>query len=130
MSMLLVAHFAVTRPFGPLPAAAGDLVGQSTNGGTDELIELQLPANDTYTLAVHGWAVAAPTGLAFSMQSWLVPLASGGSLSVVAPSVAVSGAGASIPASWAGLTPGSYLGAVSHSDASGVIALTVVAVDA
>ena len=110
--------------------SAGDLVGQSTNGGTDELIELQLPANDTYTLAVHGWAVAEPTGLAFAMQSWLVPLASGGSLSVVAPSVAVSGAGASITASWAGLTPGSYLGAVSHSDASGVIALTVVAVDA
>ena len=79
---------------------------------------------------MHGWAVAEPTGLAFAMQSWLVPLASGGSLSVVAPSVAVSGAGASITASWAGLTPGSYLGAVSHSDASGVIALTVVAVDA
>ena len=56
--------------------SAGDLVGQSTNGGTDELIELQLPANDTYTLAVHGWAVAEPTGLAFAMQSWLVPLAS------------------------------------------------------
>ena len=63
--------------------SAGDLVAQSTNGGTDELIELQLPANDTYTLAVHGWAVADPAGLAFSVQSWMVPVATGGSLSVV-----------------------------------------------
>ncbi|MGB8861596.1 MAG: S8 family serine peptidase, partial [Ilumatobacteraceae bacterium] len=109
--------------------SAGDLVAQSTNGGTDELIELQLPANDTYTLAVHGWAVSDPAGLAFTMQSWLVPLATGGSLSVSGPAAAVSGATAPVTASWTGLAPGSYLGAVSHSDSAGVIGLTVVAVD-
>ena len=110
--------------------SAGDLVGQSANGGTDELIELQLPANDTYTMAVHGWAIGAG-GRAFSLQSWIVPLTTGGSLSVVAPSSAVSGATASITASWAGLTAGgSYLGAVSHSDANGVVGLTAVSVAA
>lgn len=109
--------------------SAGDLVAQSTNGGTDELIELQLPANDTYTLAVHGWAVANPAGLAFSLQSWLVPLTSGGSLSVTGPASAVSGQTASVTATWAGVAPGSYLGAVSHSDAGGLLGLTVVAVE-
>ncbi len=110
--------------------SAGDLVAQSTNGGTDELIELQLPANDTYTLAVHGWAVAEPAGLAFAVQSWMVPVASGGSLSVTGPAAAVSGNTASVTATWAGLTPGSYLGAVSHSDANGIVGLTVVSVEA
>ena len=109
--------------------SAGDLVAQSTNGGTDESIELQLPANGTYTLYVHGWAVSNLAGLAFSVQSWMVPLATGGSLSVTAPAAAVSGQTASVTASWAGLTPGSYLGAVSHSDASGILGLTLVAVE-
>ena len=109
--------------------SAGDLVGQSANGGTDELIELQLPANGTYTLAVHGWAVSDPAGLAFSMQSWMVPVATGGSLSVTAPASAVSGQTSAVTATWAGLTSGSYLGAVSHSDANGILALTVVAVE-
>ena len=110
--------------------SAGDLVAQSTNGGTDELIELQLPANDTYTLAVHGWAVSEPAGLAFSVQSWMVPVASGGSLSVSGPAAAVSGQTASVTATWAALAPGSYLGAVSHSDANGILGLTVIAVEA
>jgi subtilisin family serine protease len=129
-----VARWALSIP-GPddldlyLFNSAGDLVAQSTNGGTDELIELQLPANDTYTMAVHGWLVNDPAGLAFALQSWMVPVATGGSLSVSGPAAAVSGQTASITASWAGLTPGSYLGAVSHSDANGIVGLTVVAVD-
>ncbi len=77
---------------------------------------------------MHGYTVADPTGLAFSVQSWLVPLTSGGSLSVSGPASAVSGQTASVTATWAGLDPGSYLGAVSHSDANGILALTVVAV--
>jgi subtilisin family serine protease len=109
--------------------SAGDLVAQSTNGGTDEQIDLQLPANDTYTLAVHGWAVGSPTGLNFSVQSWLVPLASGGSLSVTGPTAAISGTTATETASWAGLAAGSYLGAVSHSDDVGIIGMTVVSVN-
>jgi len=129
-----VARWALTDPSADdldmyLFNSAGDLVAQSTNGGTDELIELQLPANDTYTLAVHGWAVSDPAGLAFSLQSWMVPVAPGGSLAVTAPGAAVSGQTASVAASWAALAPGSYLGAVSHSDANGILGLTVVAVE-
>ena len=70
--------------------SAGDIVAQSTNGGTDEHIELQNPADDTYTMAVHGWSVAEAAGLAFSLQSWLVSATPGGSLVIdSAPTAAV-----------------------------------------
>jgi subtilisin family serine protease len=111
--------------------SAGDIVAQSTNGGTDESIELQLPANDTYTMAVHAFSVPA-AGKDFSLQSWIVPQTTGGSLSIdSAPTSAVSGVTGTVTASWTGLTAGTrYLGAVSHSDDTGIIAVTDVSVDA
>jgi subtilisin family serine protease len=112
--------------------SAGAVVASSTNGGTDEQIDLQQPANGDYTLVVHGWAVGEATGLPFAVQSWMVPLASGGSLSVTsAPDSAVTGATGAVGVSWAGLTAGvSYLGAVSHHDDTGIIGLTEVSVGA
>ena len=113
--------------------STGAVVAKSTNGGTDESIELHFPANGNYTMAVHGWAVGEAAGVAFSLQSWLVPAAAGGgSLSVsAAPASAVLGETGSVTANWTGLTAGtSYLGAVSHSDDTGVIGLTVVSVNA
>jgi subtilisin family serine protease len=109
--------------------SAGDIVAQSTNGGTDEFIELQQPANDTYTMAVHGWSVTEdPAPVAFSLQSWLVPNATGGSLVIdSAPTEAVIGTTGTIDLSWANLVAGgSYLGAVTHHDDAGLIATTVV----
>ena len=112
--------------------SAGNIVAASTNGGTDEQIELHNPADDTYTMAVHGWAVGEAAGKAFSLQSWLVPSAAGGSLVVdSAPTAAVTGEVGTINLSWTGLTAGvSYLGAVSHHDDAGEIGLTVVSVSA
>jgi hypothetical protein len=110
-----------------LENSSGDIVASSGNGGTDELIELVLPANDTYTLVVHGWSVpSAP--LPYTVSTWIVPLASGGSLSVdSAPASAVSGTSGTVNVSWSGLAPGTqYLGAVSHADGSGLIGLTLV----
>jgi subtilisin family serine protease len=113
--------------------SAGELVAQSTNGGTSELIELQLPAPDIYTMDVHGWSVTTdPDPLAFSLQSWLVSSTPGGSLVIdSAPTEATVGVTGTVNLSWAGLTAATqYLGAVSHSDDTGVIALTAVVVDA
>jgi hypothetical protein len=113
-----------------LENSSGDIVAQSTNGGTDELIELVLPADDTYTLVVHGWSVPNEP-LPYDLESWLVPLASGGSLSVdSAPSAAVIGDTGTVDVSWSGLSAGTnYLGAVSHSDGSDIVGLTLVSVD-
>jgi hypothetical protein len=107
-----------------------NIVAQSTNGGTDELIELAHPTDGTYTLVVHGWAVPSEP-LAFSIDSWIVPASTGGSLSLVsAPSAAVNGTTATVTVGWTGLTAGvHYLGAVSHKDGAGEIGFTLVAVD-
>ncbi len=113
-----------------LEDSAGNVVAQSTAGGTNELIELTLPANDDYRLVVHGWSVpSAP--LAFDVSTWVVPLASGGSLSVDnAPAAAAIAESGTVDVSWSGLTAGGrYLGAVSHSDAAGLLGLTLVEVD-
>jgi hypothetical protein len=102
----------------------------STNGGTDELIELTLPANDNYNLVVHGWSVPnAP--LSFDISTWIVPLATGGSLSVdAAPTSATVGQTATIDVSWSGVAAGTRaLGAVSHTGDSGLMGLTLVEVD-
>ena len=109
-----------------LEDSGGNIIAASTNGGTDELIDLALPADDTYTLVVHGWSVpSAP--LAYAIDTWSVPLATGGSLFIdSAPASATLGAVETITVSWSGLAPGHYLGAVSHTGDVGLMGLTLV----
>ena len=113
-----------------LENSSGDIIASSTNGGTDELIELVLPANDTYTLVVHGWSVpSAP--LPFDISTWIVPLAPGGTLTIdAAPTEAVVGTTGTVDVSWTGVAAGTRaLGAVSHTGDSGLIGLTLVEID-
>ncbi len=109
---------------------AGVIVASSTNGGTDENIDLELPADGDYTLVVHGWSVPSEP-LDFAVSTWVVPLATGGSLVVdSAPSAATIGTSGTVSVSWTGLDPAArYLGAVSHSDDSGLLGLTLITVD-
>ena len=112
-----------------LEDSSGTIIASSTNGGTDELIAMVLPGDDTYTMVVHGWAVpSAP--LSYELSFWNVPLATGGSLSVDnAPTSATIGTSGTIDISWTGISPASmHYGAVSHSDADGLIGLTLVQV--
>jgi subtilisin family serine protease len=131
-----VAKWALTMPdptdldiylFGP----SGSLVGASTNGGTNESITLTAPADGTYTMVVHGWAVGA-TPLEFDLRSWLVPTAGGGgSLTVTsgASIAATIGGTHTVGIAWSGLTAGEeYLGTVTHRNGTTVIGRTTVAV--
>ena len=113
-----------------LEDSSGNIVAASTNGGTDEFIELELPGDDVYTMAVHGWSVPNEP-VPFTLHYWEVPLASGGSLSVdSAPATATVGATETIDISWSGLSAGtSYLGAVSHTGDVGLMGFTMVEVD-
>jgi subtilisin family serine protease len=107
--------------------SAGVEVASSTAGGTNELLELPLPPDDTWTLFVHGWQTGGPVG--FEVQTWTVPATPGTGALVIdsAPTSATLGAVATIRASWSGLDASSeYLGAVSHSDGSGLVGLTLV----
>jgi subtilisin family serine protease len=109
------------------------LVAVSGAGGTDELIELEAPADGAYTLYVHGWQVAeADPGVGYTFHFWDVPTATGGSLSInsATPTAATLGTIGTVVVDWTGLTPsGSYLGAVSHSDGTTNFGLTLVEVD-
>lgn len=113
-----------------LQDSSGTIIAASTNGGTDELIELVLPADDTYTMAVHGWSVPNEP-LPFTLDYWEVPLANGGSLSVdAAPTSATIGETGTTDVSWSGLSSGTtYLGAVSHTGDAGLMGFTLVNVD-
>ena len=109
----------------------GSQVATSTSGGTDESIEMTLPADGTYTLYVHGWQTTG-VEVAYSVNTWAVPLeADTGSLQITSePDDATLGVVGTVTASWSGLAGGTdYLGAVSHSDASGLLGLTLVAVN-
>jgi hypothetical protein len=109
--------------------SAGEEVAISASGGTGEEIVLDAPANDTYTLYVHGWQTTGIT-VAYNLHTWLVPAAAGGgSLAInTAPASATQGAIGTVEAGWSGLAPGNYLGAVSHTGDT-LLGYTVVEVD-
>ncbi|MBN2119394.1 MAG: S8 family serine peptidase [Anaerolineales bacterium] len=108
----------------------GDLVASSTAGGTDELVDILLPADGTWTVYVHGWQTVGPDST-YDMYSWAVPLASGGNLVIdSAPTSATIGNVETINVSWTGATAGEWhLGAVSHTGDAGLMGLTLVNVD-
>jgi subtilisin family serine protease len=109
---------------------SGTLVATSTNGGTDEQIDIVLPADGVWELYIHGWS--APGGDSdYDLYSWIVSATPGGNMTVdSAPAAAVVGETHPVNVSWTGATLGEWhVGAVSHSDASGLIGLTLVEVD-
>ncbi|MGC5583860.1 S8 family peptidase [Ornithinimicrobium sp. W1665] len=112
--------------------SAGNLVASSTNGGTDEQIDLVLPADDTYSVYIHGWQTVDPT-TSVTSYLWVLqadPSADDGSLTVDGPAAASVGATETVTASWTGATADQWhLGAVSHNDGDGVMELTVVDID-
>ena len=103
----------------------GNEVGSSGNGGTNETVDLILPAAGTYTAYVHGWGVGA-TPVDYEFQYWLVPPA-GGNMTASDPGDAVLGETATIELTWpADLAPGNYLGLVTHHSDAAIEATTLV----
>jgi len=102
------------------------LVASSTLGGTDEQVDISLPTDGAWTVYVHGWQTVGPDS-DYTLHSWVVPLASGGSLVLdSAPASAVIGTTSPISVSWSALASGEYLGAVSHTGTSGLLGFTLV----
>ena len=110
---------------------SGQQVASSTAGDTDELIEIVDPADGNWTAYVHGWL--APGGSSdYTMFSWVVPDATGGTLVVdSAPSEAVIGTTGTVQLSWTGATAGQWhYGSVTHTGDGGVVlGRTMVEVD-
>ena len=109
---------------------SGQQVASSTNGGTDELIDVVLPADGTWSVYVQGWA--APGGDSdYDMYTWVVSATPGGNLTIdSAPASATTGATGTVAVSWTGAAAGQWhLGAVSHAGDAGLMGLTLVEVD-
>jgi subtilisin family serine protease len=109
---------------------SGQLAGSSTQGGTNELVDVVLPADGTWKVYVHGWS--APGGDSdYNLYSWAISATPGGNLVVgSAPTSATIGAIEAVNISWAGATSGQWhLGAVSHTGDVGLMGLTLVEVD-
>ena len=90
-------------------------IASSTNGGTDELVDLLLPADNAYLIAVHGWLVPGGGPIDVPVYVADVPLATDGNLEVSSTDTAVLGGTATVDASWpTDLAGDDYLGVVSH----------------
>jgi hypothetical protein len=108
----------------------GTLAATSTAAGTNELIDIVLPMDGTWSVYVHGWS--SPGGDSdYDMYTWAISATPGGNLSIdAAPTAAALGATETIDVSWAGATTGQWhLGAVSHTGDVGLMGLTLVEVD-
>jgi len=108
--------------------SAGTLVAISGTGTSNEEVNLVNPAADTYTVYVHGFAVAGTTP--FKLHSWVLGTAATGNMTVTAPATASLGANGTINLTFSGLTPATrYLGSVAYSGVIGLPAPTIVRVD-
>ncbi len=108
----------------------GDFVGGSGSPTSAEEVNLLLPDADTYTVVVHGWQTDGPDAN-YTLFNWAFGLVDDrGNMTVTAPASATLGATETIDVDWMGLNTGTkYLGAVSNSDAGGLLGLTVVRID-
>ncbi|HJQ91930.1 MAG TPA: S8 family peptidase [Acidimicrobiia bacterium] len=109
--------------------SAGEEVAASTSGGTVEEIVLEAPADDTYTLYVHGWQTTGVT-VTYNLHTWQVSATAGGGSLVInsAPTSATQGAVGTVEVGWSGLAVGNYVGAVSHTGDT-LLGYTLVEVD-
>jgi subtilisin family serine protease len=108
----------------------GAYAGGSGSGTSAEQVDIAFPMPGDYYVFVHGWGTDGPDAN-YTLFSWAIPATPGSSnMTVTAPASATLGATETITVDWFGLDAGTkYLGAVSHSDAGGILGLTLIAVD-
>jgi subtilisin family serine protease len=115
----------------------GAFVGGSGSPTSAEEVNVPFPAPGTYIVVVHGWQTDGPDAN-YTLFDWSVPGTPGtGTYPLVidsAPASAVLGSSGTVDVSWdvssdPATTGRKYLGAVSHSDGSGLIGLTLVGIE-
>jgi hypothetical protein len=107
----------------------GSYAGGSGSGTSAEQVDIAMPPPGSYYVFVHGWQTDGPDAN-YTLFSWSVPATPGSTnLAVTAPASATLGATGNVVVDWSGLDAGTkYLGAVSHSDADSIEALTIISV--
>jgi hypothetical protein len=106
----------------------GYFAGGSGSGTSAEEVNVPSPMPGNYYVFVHGWQTDG-TDANYTLFGWAFG-PDAGNMTITAPAAATLGATETITVDWTGLTAGTkYLGAVSHSDAGGILALTLVQID-
>jgi len=106
----------------------GSYADGSGSGTSAEQVDLTNPPAGDYYVFVHGWETDGPDAN-YTLFSWAVGIDEG-NMTLTAPATATLGATETVTVDWAGLAAGTkYLGAVSHSDAVGILDLTLISVD-
>lgn len=105
--------------------------GGSGSGTSEEQVSGAFPEPGTYDVIVHGWRTDGPD-TDYDIFSFVVESGPSSNLSLSGyPSMATVGQTSTLTVSWTGLSSETkYLGAVVHYDDFGVLAITVIAVDA
>jgi hypothetical protein len=108
----------------------GYYAGGSGSPTSAEQVDIPFPMEGEYLIAVHGWQTDGPDAN-YTLFAWSFGLDDDrGNMTVTAPTAATLGAIETIDVDWAGLDAGTkYLGAVSHSDADGLLGLTLIHID-
>lgn len=106
---------------------SGGFRGGSGSPTSAEQVDVVLPGGSQYYVFVHGWQTDGPDAN-YTLFDWSFGLDDDrGNMTVTAPALVTLGAIETITVDWAGLDAGTkYLGAVSHSDAGGLLGLTLV----
>jgi hypothetical protein len=106
----------------------GAFAGSSGSGTSAEQVNVANPPAGDYYVFVHGWGTDGPDAN-YTLFSWAFG-ADAGNMTLTAPSAAVLSTTETITVDWTGLAAGTkYLGAVTHSDASGILNMTLIGID-
>jgi subtilisin family serine protease len=111
--------------------AAWNYMGGSGSGTSAEQVNIYSPVPGNYYVIVHGWGTDGPDAN-YTLFGWAVPAATGSSNMTIsgAPTSATQGSTATLTVNWLGLDDSPrYLGAISHSDAGGLLDMTLIGVD-
>jgi subtilisin family serine protease len=109
---------------------SGAFAGGSGSGTSAEQVDVAFPPDGDYYVFVHGWGTDGPDAN-YTLFSWSFSATPGSTnMILTAPAAATVGTSATVTVDWANLTTGTkYLGAVSHSDSSDLLGLTLIAID-
>ncbi|MEO0574288.1 MAG: S8 family serine peptidase [Pseudomonadota bacterium] len=120
------------------PGGSCTQIASSARGGSDEFVNVTLPipfdpvAFNPYVLFIHAFDTEAADANLFYFDQQFGIVNDNGNLTVSAPDAATAGETAPVTIEWTGLPTGplnKQIGAISHSDATGIQNLTVIEIE-
>jgi hypothetical protein len=107
--------------------SAGQQVGLSGSGTSQEIVSLVNPPAGTYKAHVHGWQTLGGGTTSYTLFTWGLGSASAGNMTASGPASAVTGQSGTVNLTFTGLTAATrYLGAVDYKNGGTTVGSTIV----